>query len=559
MGQARQLQTLAQLIRRECIKEMIGKPVNQLLSSLAATDILASFISQEFRYDLKNQNNPDNDILLVNPEYSILASIFLSRLGIYRDKSARKEQEEKPFMQSLMPQYIPGLLPAIAVGSAYAQHLHKRSGRTIALINESESILPCVYEAARFTVRKQIANILLILPCTGEKSKELKRYWEVLGWNVLIVNGHENKELVSAYALARKSEKPTLMLAHIQPGKGISFIPSGNLLTESEAIHALRELSEQRAYLPQLQRPKRNTMKEIKESAVSGIKYRLTELVSTAQAAHQFRAHHSSQAVMLDGDLAESSGGIALGLTLQKNKVWVSLTESQLSVALPQLRVAAFLAQAPIIVSAEVSTPAADLALARTLSATIFSPADAYAAVYFIKHAFMQKGLTYLRINNEPAPLIYTETESFIQGEYKVLASSPADKLTILSTGYALHEALKAHTLLKRERIPTALIDLYSIKPLSLSGLAAFIQEHGGKLIILENHIEEGGIGEMLTHELISQGITCVHYAQHLKHTESEKTESTSIVAAAQQMLKPIPISLPEVKEKVKSKKKKRR
>jgi len=69
-----------------------------------------------------------------------------------------------------------------------------------------------------------------------------------------------------------------------------------------------------------------------------------------------------------------------------------------------------------------------------------------------------------------------------------------------------LHEALKAADQLKTEGIAVRVIDLYCVKPLDGKAIAEQLAATGGRLITVEDHWPEGGIGEAVLSALAEAG-----------------------------------------------------
>ena len=69
-----------------------------------------------------------------------------------------------------------------------------------------------------------------------------------------------------------------------------------------------------------------------------------------------------------------------------------------------------------------------------------------------------------------------------------------------------LVEALKAHDLLAKEGISIRVVDLFSVKPADSEGLQQAAAETGGKVITVEDHYPEGGIGEAVQSALAGTG-----------------------------------------------------
>ena len=96
-----------------------------------------------------------------------------------------------------------------------------------------------------------------------------------------------------------------------------------------------------------------------------------------------------------------------------------------------------------------------------------------------------------LRVNR-----IYGPDEQFPVGGSKVVRQSDGDQVAIIGAGITLHEALKAHDQLQGEGIKARVIDLYSVKPVDAETLRQAARDTGGKLVVVEDHFPEGGLGD---------------------------------------------------------------
>ena len=73
---------------------------------------------------------------------------------------------------------------------------------------------------------------------------------------------------------------------------------------------------------------------------------------------------------------------------------------------------------------------------------------------------------------------------------------SDADQVAIIAAGITLHESLRAYEQLKSEGIRVRVIDAYSVKPIDKEALHQAAQVTGGRLVVVEDHWPEGGIGD---------------------------------------------------------------
>ena len=78
----------------------------------------------------------------------------------------------------------------------------------------------------------------------------------------------------------------------------------------------------------------------------------------------------------------------------------------------------------------------------------------------------------------------------------------------MIGAAVTLHEALKAADELKKSGTAIRVIDLYCVKPLDGKAIAAEIAATGGKLITVEDHWPEGGIGEAVLSALAAVGVS---------------------------------------------------
>ncbi|MBV9120229.1 MAG: transketolase, partial [Chloroflexi bacterium] len=100
---------------------------------------------------------------------------------------------------------------------------------------------------------------------------------------------------------------------------------------------------------------------------------------------------------------------------------------------------------------------------------------------------------------------LYSPDEHFPIGGCKVVRESADDKVTVIGAGITLHEALKAAGQLEAEGIHIRVVDLYSVKPVDGATLAACLKATGGRLVTVEDHWPEGGIGDAVLEALAQQ------------------------------------------------------
>jgi transketolase len=149
-----------------------------------------------------------------------------------------------------------------------------------------------------------------------------------------------------------------------------------------------------------------------------------------------------------------------------------------------------------------------DIAIFRAVhSSTVLYPSDAISTERLTATMAGRAGINYLRTSRPKLPILYSQDEKFPIPGFKVLRQSPQDKATVIGAGVTLHEALKAADQLKAEGTAVRVIDLYCVKPIDGKELAKEIAFTGGRLITVEDHWAEGGIGEAVLSALARAGV----------------------------------------------------
>lgn len=92
--------------------------------------------------------------------------------------------------------------------------------------------------------------------------------------------------------------------------------------------------------------------------------------------------------------------------------------------------------------------------------------------------------------------------------------SSNSDKVLIIAGGITLHESLIAANQLAQEGVRVRVLDLFTIKPIDKAGIIQNARQTGNKILVVEDHYPEGGIGEAVLSALAEEtGIYVKHVA----------------------------------------------
>ncbi|RQX44559.1 transketolase, partial [Micromonospora chalcea] len=146
-----------------------------------------------------------------------------------------------------------------------------------------------------------------------------------------------------------------------------------------------------------------------------------------------------------------------------------------------------------------------DIAALRAVpGSTVLSPADAVSCAALVAQMADHPGITYLRTTRGKYPVLYDDGEPFPIGGSRMVRDG--GDVALLGTGVTVHLCLTAADELTREGIDARVIDMYSIKPVDRQRLAETVVETGGRLVVVEDHYPEGGLGSAVLEALADLG-----------------------------------------------------
>ncbi|HGJ67609.1 TPA: transketolase, partial [bacterium] len=213
--------------------------------------------------------------------------------------------------------------------------------------------------------------------------------------------------------------------------------------------------------------------------------------------------------------------GMATGLSVKGYKVFASTFGAFLTRAHDQIRMAALSnanlticgSHAGVSIGEDGASQMAldDIAMMRGIpNSVIFYPSDAVSTEKLVFLSGELPGIKYIRTTRPKTRVLYDINEQFQLGDFKILKQSKEDKIVLAGSGITVHESLKAYEQIKKEKINSSVIDIYSIKPFNKEKFIDFVKSRGGKVIISEDHFAEGGIGEMISSLIVNTDIKLI-------------------------------------------------
>jgi transketolase len=154
---------------------------------------------------------------------------------------------------------------AQSAGIAYAAKMDKKTFRTWCLTSDGEHEAGLHWEAAMFAGKYRLDNLTCVIDRNNiqidGKTEDimplepLADKYRAFNWHVIECNGNDIADVIRAFEEAKNIfQKPTCIIAHTMPGKGVSYM-EGSYLWHSqpfkpgEAEQALKELKDTGAQL----------------------------------------------------------------------------------------------------------------------------------------------------------------------------------------------------------------------------------------------------------------------------------------------------------------------
>jgi transketolase len=360
------------------------------------------------------------------------------------------------------------------------------------------------------------------------------------GWNAIELDGHDLAAIDAAYTQAlQETERPTCLIARTEKGHGVSFLANqegwhGKALSREQAAQAIQELGGERHLtvrtpMPEDRQPapppapqplklpvyeagsEEATRKAYGDALVAVGAHRPEVVALDAEVSNSTHADEFKQAFpdrFFEMFIAEQQMlGAAVGLAVLGKKPYASTFAAFFTRAYDQIRMAAVsnarlhLCGSHAGVSIGEDGPSQmgleDLAMLRAVfGSTVLYPCDANQTAVLVNAMADLPGISYLRTTRAKTPVIYGPEESFPVGGSKVLRRSEADQATVVAAGITVPESLKAYERLKAEGIAIRVIDAYSVKPIDAATLQRAAAETGRKMVVVEDHWLEGGLGD---------------------------------------------------------------
>jgi len=263
------LEETAVKIREAIIEMLVEAGSGHSAGSLGMADVFTAFYFHILNHNPKNPDWPDRDRLILSNghicpvRYAAMAyaGYFpVSELKTLRKINSRLQghphRTSLPGVETTSGPLGSGLSQAI--GIALAAKLNKVKYRTYSFVSDGEHDEGNFWEGVMFAGKNKISNLTMVVDRNNIQIdgftenimplEPLREKYRSFGWNVLEIDGHNFEAIIDAVNEAKAIyEKPTVIIAHTIPGKGVSFMEQdylwhGKPPNKEEAVVALKEL-----------------------------------------------------------------------------------------------------------------------------------------------------------------------------------------------------------------------------------------------------------------------------------------------------------------------------
>ncbi|MFQ5661777.1 MAG: transketolase [Candidatus Paceibacteria bacterium] len=242
----KELEVKANEVRQSIIKMLTEAGSGHTAGPLGMADIFTAFYFHILNHDPKNPDLEERDKLILSNghivpvQYATMAhagyfplkeTLTLRKFGTRLQ--GHPEREKLPGIENTSGPLGSGL--SQAAGIAYGARMDGKKFRTYCLMSDGEQDAGNTWEGAMFAGKNKLSNLTGIIDRNNIQIngmtedvmplEPLREKYEAFGWHVIDIDGHNMEEIVDAVDKAKAIyEKPTLIIAHTIPGKGIKDI-----------------------------------------------------------------------------------------------------------------------------------------------------------------------------------------------------------------------------------------------------------------------------------------------------------------------------------------------
>lgn len=243
-----QLEEKALAIRRSIITMLEHAGSGHSAGPLGLADIFAALYFDILNIRPQEPDWADRDIFFLSNGHTVpVQYAAMAEAGFFEKEElmtlrqmgsrlqGHPERERLPGIESTSGPLGSGL--SQAAGYAYTlQHIDNNPHRFVYVVmGDGELDEGNIWEAAMFAGKNKLSQLIGFIDRNNIQIdgstedvmplEDLKGKWEAFGWHVIEIDGHNIESVIDAASQGRAvSNRPTVIIAHTIPGKGVDFM-----------------------------------------------------------------------------------------------------------------------------------------------------------------------------------------------------------------------------------------------------------------------------------------------------------------------------------------------
>ena len=242
----KELKLKANEIRQTLIKMLVEAGSGHTAGPLGMADVFTTYYFHVLNHKPEKPDWEERDRLILSNGHIVpIRYATMAHAGYFTKEEAmtlRKfgsrmqghpERHKLPSMESTSGPLGSGL--SQAAGIAYAARMDGKIFRTYCFMGDGELDAGNIWEAAQFAGKNRLSNLTALIDRNNIQIngmtedimplEPLREKWEAFNWHVIDIDGHNIEEIADSAEKAKAIfEKPTVIISHNIPGKGIDEI-----------------------------------------------------------------------------------------------------------------------------------------------------------------------------------------------------------------------------------------------------------------------------------------------------------------------------------------------
>lgn len=268
-AQVHELEKRAEELRETVITMLVAAGSGHTAGPLGMADIFAAFYFHILNHDPKHPDWEERDRLILSNGHIVpiryAAMAHAGYFPVEECATLRKfgsrlqghpERTRLPGLETTSGPLGEGL--SQASGMAYALRMDGKKPRVYCLMSDGEQEEGNIWEGAMFAGKHKLSNLTAVMDRNNIQIdgmtedvmplEPIADKYRAFNWHVLEVNGNDIPAFIAAIEEAKAiHEKPTMIIAHTIPGKGVSDIEfdyhwHGKPPTKEEGKKFLKEI-----------------------------------------------------------------------------------------------------------------------------------------------------------------------------------------------------------------------------------------------------------------------------------------------------------------------------